>query len=71
MCAVHIIKTGLAIERIAQLYKIEKQVRGSPPDERMALRQQEAKPVLDDLEDWLSKQLTHISGKSPLAGAIR
>ena len=26
---------------------------------------------LDDLEDWLSKQLTHISGKSPLAGAIR
>ena len=62
---------GEAIERIAQLYKIEKQVRGSPPDERIALRQQEAKPILDDLESWLSKQLTHISGKSPLAGAIR
>ena len=60
-----------AIERIAQLYKIEKQVRGSPSDESMVLRQQETKTILDSLEDWLSKQLTHISGKSPLAGAIR
>ena len=30
-----------------------------------------SKDILDDLESWLSKQLTHISGKSPLAGAIR
>jgi transposase len=60
-----------AIERIAKLYGIEKKVRGSPPDERVALRQQYSKPILDDLEVWLSKQLTHISGKSPLAGAIR
>lgn len=44
---------------------------GSPPETRVALRQQEAKPILDNLEDWLSKQLTHISGKPPLAGAIR
>ena len=62
---------GEAIKRIAQLYKIEKQVRGSPPDERVTLRQQQSKPILDDLENWLSKQLTHISGKSSLAGAIR
>ena len=62
---------GEAIKRIAQLYKIEKQVRGSPPETRIALRQQQSKPILDNLEDWLSKQLTHISGKSPLAGAIR
>ena len=62
---------GEAIKRIATLYAIEKQVRGSPPDERVALRQLHSKPILDNLEDWLSKQLTHISGKSPLAGAIR
>ena len=55
---------GEAIERIAQLYKIEKQVRGSPPDERVAMRQKHSKAILDDLESWLSKQLTHISGKS-------
>ena len=62
---------GDAIKRIAQLYKIEKQVRGSPPCKRVAMRQEHSKDILDDLESWLSKQLTHISGKSPLAGAIR
>ena len=60
-----------AIKRIAQLYAVEKAARGSPPDERRRLRQEKAKPVLDDLEAWLHAQLTRISGKSPLAGAIR
>ena len=36
-----------------------------------AFSQEKAKPVLDDLEAWLHAQLTRISGKSPLAGAIR
>ena len=35
------------------------------------MRQEHSKNILDDLESWLSKQLTHISGKSPLAGAVR
>ena len=60
-----------AITRIAQLYVIEKRARGSPPDERRKLRQTEARPVFDDLEFWLHTQLPNISGKSPLAGAIR
>jgi transposase len=62
---------GETIKRIATLYAIEKQVRGCPPDERVFMRQQHSKPILETLEHWLSKQLTHISGKSPLAGAIR
>ncbi|KZK98589.1 Transposase IS66 family protein [Pseudovibrio sp. Ad14] len=37
----------------------------------MELRQAQAKPVFDDLEDWLHAQLSRISGKSALAGAIR
>ena len=60
-----------AIRRIAELYAIEKQARGSPPDERVRLRQAEARPLLDDLETWLTAQLRRISGKSPLAQAIR
>lgn len=60
-----------AIQRIAELYAIEKQARGSPPDERVQLRQAEAQPLLDDLETWLTAQLQRISGKSPLASAIR
>ena len=60
-----------AIGRIAQLYAVEKQARGSPPDRRAELRKAHAAPVFDDLERWLAMQLTTISGKSPLAGAIR
>lgn len=60
-----------AILRISQLYAVEKEARGSPPDGRAAIRQVKAKPIFDDLQDWLNRQLTTISGKSPLAQAIR
>lgn len=60
-----------ALKRIAELYQIEDEVRGQPPDKRKAVRQAKAKPLFEDLELWLERQLTTISGKSPLAGAIR
>ncbi len=60
-----------AIRRIAKLYALEKEARGKSPVERVALRQALAKPVFDDLEVWLHAQLPKISGKSPLAQAIR
>ncbi len=62
---------GEAIKRIAKLYGIEKEVRGQPPDERVKARQSRSKAIFDDLDAWLHAQLTRISGKSPLAGAIR
>ena len=54
-----------------RLYAVEKKARGQPPDIRHAIRQDKAKPILDDLEKWLHLQLPKISGKTPLAGAIR
>jgi transposase len=60
-----------AIRRIAALYAVEKDARGLMPEERVRLRQDRAKPVLDDLEIWLGAQLRRISGKSELAKAIR
>jgi transposase len=60
-----------ALRKIAGLYAVENKARGSPPDVRARLRQDEAAPILDDLEAWLGTQLTRISGKTPLAGAIR
>ena len=60
-----------AIKRIALLYAVEKEARGMSPEERVALRQSKAKPVFDDLEAWLHAQLPRISGKFPLAQAIR
>jgi hypothetical protein len=60
-----------AIQRIARLYAVEKEARGSPPERRVELRQAGAASVFDDLEAWLAQQLARISGKSPLAAAIR
>ena len=60
-----------ALERIAELYAIEASIRGDPPERRRSVRQKHAAPLIDDLEAWLQAQLTQISGKSALAGAIR
>ncbi len=62
---------GHAVKQIAQLYKVEKEARRRPPEERAALRQEKAKPIFDELELWLQAQLPKISGKTKLAEAIR
>ena len=59
------------IQRIAQLYAVEKEARGSPPDRRVEIRGAKAAPAFYDLEAWLAQQLARVSGKSPLAAAIR
>ena len=60
-----------AILRIAGLYAVEKEARGSPPDQRVRIRREKAKPIFDDLQAWQGAQLPTISGKTPLAQAIR
>ena len=42
-----------AVTRIAALYRIEKQIKGRPPDERRAVRSSQARPLFDDLRRWL------------------
>jgi hypothetical protein len=60
-----------AIRRIGELYGIETEVRGRPPDERRAQRQARASPLLDDLRTWLQSTLGKLSSKGELALAIR
>jgi transposase len=60
-----------ALERIATLYAIEKDIRGRSAEERRAIRQEKTLPLLVDLEPWLRSKLALISQKSKLAEAIR
>lgn len=60
-----------ALEKIAELYAIEKDIRGSPPEARVAVRQERAKPLFEELQHWFEARLTGLPGKSALAGAIR
>jgi hypothetical protein len=62
--------TAEALRRIGELYAIEETIRGKPPDERCAVRQALAKPLLEDLERWLHATLATLSRKSDTAAAI-
>jgi transposase len=59
-----------ALERIGALYAIEADIRGKTPDERRAVRQAHAGPLLADLHQWLIATTRKLSKKSDLAGAI-
>ena len=46
-----------ALQRIGALYGVEEPIRGRPPDERRAVRQAQAKPLLDSLRQWFEATL--------------
>lgn len=60
-----------ALKLITRLYAVEDEARGKSPEERVALGQEKAKPVFDELRAWLHAQPPKLSGKSRLVEAIR
>src|SRR5947209_1784374 len=60
-----------ALQRIALIYAVEKDIRGRSPEERRAARQERSCPIIAELEPWLRGKLALISQKSKLAEAIR
>jgi transposase len=59
-----------ALDRIAALYAIEKEIRGRPPDERRDIRNARARPLLESLKRWFKETLPKLSRKSELTQAI-
>lgn len=62
--------TTEALRRIGELYAIEENIRGKPSAERCTVRRRQSRPLLDDLERWLSTMLGTLSRKSDTAAAI-
>jgi transposase len=60
-----------ALQRIAELYRIEAEIHGHSPEARRAVRQARAKPLVEALKVWWLERLAEVSGKSVIAGAIR
>jgi transposase len=60
-----------ALERIAEFYAIEKDIRGRSAEERRLIRQQKSQPLANAFEQWLRAKLALISQKGKLAEAIR
>jgi transposase len=59
------------LDRIAQLYAVEKTINGSPPDRRRQQRELQSKPIAEALAAWADSTVRQLSRKSELAAAFR
>ena len=59
------------LRRIALLYAIEDEVRGSPAEQRRAVRDARSRIIVDDLRQYLEARGRQVSAKSKLGVAIR
>jgi transposase len=59
-----------AVRRIDELFEIERTINGKTPEQRVAMRQEQSKPLVLALEAWLREQRDRLSSKSETAKAI-
>src|SRR5215213_5761749 len=59
-----------AVRRIDGLFAIERDISGKPAEERLAVREERAKPLVLELEAWLRVQHARVSPKSETGKAI-
>jgi transposase len=59
-----------ALQYIGQLYEIEREVQQLAPDERLDIRQQQARPVAEALHAWITQQRVRVSEGSAIAKAL-
>lgn len=62
--------TTEALSRIGALYAIESEIRGSPADERLAVRKSRTVPLMQSLYDWIQQQTGMLSRHSDTAKAL-
>ena len=59
-----------AVRRIDELFAIEREINGFSPDQRIAVRAQRSKALVDELEKWMHQERRKLSSRSPLAKAF-
>lgn len=59
------------LRQIAELYRIEKDIRGQNPEARLIARQEQSKPIINEFELWLAANRARVSAKSPLGEALK
>jgi transposase len=59
-----------ALNRIGELYAIEKEIRGKSAPERCAVRRERSRPLLDAMKAWMNQMLQRLSQKSEVAKAM-
>jgi transposase len=64
-------RAALPIAAYKKLYEIEEEIRDRDPDERLAVRQQQSRPVFDELVAWAKVHQPFETPSSKLGEAIR
>lgn len=64
------VMTNEALKRIAALYVIEAEIRGSPAGERLAARKTRTVPLMQSLHDWVQEQMKTLSVHAEMAKAF-
>ena len=59
------------LRRIADLYAIEREIRGRSAAERQGVRDSRSRPLVDAMKPWLENQLRRVPPRGGLAEAIR
>jgi transposase len=59
-----------AVRRIDELFAIEREINGLTPDQRLHVRRERSRPLVEDLERWLRAERRKLSSKNPLAKAM-
>lgn len=59
-----------AVARIDALFDIERGINGKSAEERLAVRQEHSRPLVEDLHDWLLAQRGRMSKHNPVTKAI-
>ncbi|MFM2045109.1 MAG: hypothetical protein RLY86_3685 [Pseudomonadota bacterium] len=59
-----------AVRRIDALFKIERDINGQSPQQRLKERQERSRSLVDDLESWLRQQRARLSARADLAKVI-
>lgn len=61
---------GVALAQFARLYEVEREVQTLSAPERLQVRQQRSRPILDALHKWMLLQRQQVAGNSATAKAL-
>ena len=59
-----------AVQRIDEIFAIERTINGQPASDRLAVRQRDSKPIVIDLEKWMRAERSRLSRHAATAQAI-
>ena len=63
-------QANFAIAQIKELYRIEREIKDLSKQEKLKIRQEQAKPILQEIKKWLDEQLIYALPKSFISKAI-